>query len=278
MLLTDARRPARTDARRRADPAGRAGPLRAGTAQLIARGRSALLAAALEQGASGEYQLQAAIAAVHDEGGPLRGHRLARDPRPLRPARADDRQPDGDAQPRDRRGDGRRPARPASRCSSRLDEPLAGHHRLHAVRAHLLELAGDTDAAIAELRGGRRAHHQRARAAVPDDAGGAPAAPSSRSTSSTKLAVQVEQPLEEAVDEQQVLAAVRQALGGLASVSSSRPRSSAMSSRSVATLSRVGCLAHEVGDQQPQQQLALDRREASPACARSRAAPRAPCR
>jgi RNA polymerase sigma factor (sigma-70 family) len=31
-----------------------------------------------------------------------------------------------------------------------LAEPLAGHHRLHAVRAHLLEMAGDVDDAIAE--------------------------------------------------------------------------------------------------------------------------------
>jgi predicted RNA polymerase sigma factor len=28
-----------------------------------------------------------------------------------------------------------------------LDERLAGHHRLHAVRAHLLEMAGDRPAA-----------------------------------------------------------------------------------------------------------------------------------
>ena len=33
-----------------------------------------------------------------------------------------------------------------------LDEPLAGHHRLHAVRAHLLEMAGEAEAAIAEYR------------------------------------------------------------------------------------------------------------------------------
>ena len=33
-----------------------------------------------------------------------------------------------------------------------LDERLGDHHRLHSVRAHLLELAGDTDAAIAEFR------------------------------------------------------------------------------------------------------------------------------
>jgi predicted RNA polymerase sigma factor len=32
-----------------------------------------------------------------------------------------------------------------------LDERLGDHHRLHAVRAHLLELAGDTDAAFSEF-------------------------------------------------------------------------------------------------------------------------------
>jgi predicted RNA polymerase sigma factor len=31
-----------------------------------------------------------------------------------------------------------------------LGERLAGHHRLHAVRAHLLEMLGDTAAAIAQ--------------------------------------------------------------------------------------------------------------------------------
>jgi predicted RNA polymerase sigma factor len=32
------------------------------------------------------------------------------------------------------------------------DERLAGHYRLDAVRAHLLEMAGDRDAAIAHFR------------------------------------------------------------------------------------------------------------------------------
>jgi len=32
------------------------------------------------------------------------------------------------------------------------DGRLAGHHRLHAVRAHLLELAGDYQAAISHYR------------------------------------------------------------------------------------------------------------------------------
>jgi predicted RNA polymerase sigma factor len=31
-------------------------------------------------------------------------------------------------------------------------EPLAGHHRLHATRAHLLEMAGDAEAAVTEYR------------------------------------------------------------------------------------------------------------------------------
>jgi predicted RNA polymerase sigma factor len=33
-----------------------------------------------------------------------------------------------------------------------LDERLAGHHRLDAVRAHLLEMSGDREAAIAHYR------------------------------------------------------------------------------------------------------------------------------
>jgi predicted RNA polymerase sigma factor len=36
------------------------------------------------------------------------------------------------------------------------DDRIAGHHRLAAVRGHLLELAGDTDAAAAEYRAAAR--------------------------------------------------------------------------------------------------------------------------
>jgi predicted RNA polymerase sigma factor len=32
------------------------------------------------------------------------------------------------------------------------DGRLAGHHRLHAVRAHLKEMAGDVEAALADYR------------------------------------------------------------------------------------------------------------------------------
>ena len=113
----------------------------------------ALLAAALSKGAVGAYQLQAAIAAVHDEAAARRGHRLAADPRPLRSARAHVRQPDGRAQSRHRRRDGARPARrPRAPGRARRDARLAGHHRLDAVRAHLLELAGDRDAAVDHYR------------------------------------------------------------------------------------------------------------------------------
>ncbi|TDV51927.1 hypothetical protein CLV71_10556 [Actinophytocola oryzae] len=33
-----------------------------------------------------------------------------------------------------------------------MDKRLTGHHRLHAVRAHLLEMSGDTEGALAEYR------------------------------------------------------------------------------------------------------------------------------
>jgi predicted RNA polymerase sigma factor len=33
-----------------------------------------------------------------------------------------------------------------------VEDTLAGHYRLHAVRAHLSELAGDTDAALTHYR------------------------------------------------------------------------------------------------------------------------------
>jgi RNA polymerase sigma factor (sigma-70 family) len=151
MLLTDARRRARTG------PDGELIPLDKQDRALwdqraIAEG-IALITTTLSMGAVGPYQLQAAIAAVHDEAaraedtdwpqilalygllkrmsdnpmvtlnhaiaaamvrGPAAGLEL------LKPLDADDR--------------------------------LAGHHRLHAVRAHLLEMSGDHDAALAHYR------------------------------------------------------------------------------------------------------------------------------
>ncbi|WP_437662191.1 RNA polymerase sigma factor [Sorangium sp. So ce1182] len=147
MLLTDARRAARTG------PAGELIPLdeqdRGRWDQgAIAEG-VALVSAALSRGSVGPYQLQAAIAAVHDEA-----------------ARADDtdwpqilalygvlmRMSDNPmvalshaiatAMVRGPR------AGLALLAALDADPRLAGHYRLDAVRAHLLERAGDHAAAI----------------------------------------------------------------------------------------------------------------------------------
>ena len=66
MLLTDARRPARTAAAGGARPAGRAGPRPLGPRRRSPRA-VALLTATLPTSTIGPYQVQAAIAAVHDE-------------------------------------------------------------------------------------------------------------------------------------------------------------------------------------------------------------------
>ena len=93
--------------RRRADSARRNRIDRCGIEPPSTRA-SRSISATLSKGSVGAYQLQAAIAAVHDEAAARRGHGLAADPRAVRRARADVRQPDGDAQPRDRGGDGAR--------------------------------------------------------------------------------------------------------------------------------------------------------------------------
>jgi predicted RNA polymerase sigma factor len=149
MLLTDARRPARTT------PDGELVPLAEQRrdrwdGRLIAEG-VALITAALQRGQVGEYQLQAAIAAVHDQSGSHAGtdwaeiltlygllERMTGNPmvtlnRAVAAAMADGPQ-----------------------AGLGMLDGLAGrlgdHHRLRSVRAHLLEMAGDTDGAIAEFR------------------------------------------------------------------------------------------------------------------------------
>jgi RNA polymerase sigma factor (sigma-70 family) len=144
MLLLDARRPARTGAggelillpeqdRTRWDRA------------LIAEG-TALLGAAIGRGAVGEYQLQASIAAVHD-----------------RAARAEDtdwsqilalyelldRMTGNPVVTLNRAVAAAMVHGPAAGLAllSEVEDRLSGQHRLDAVRAHLLEMAGDTDAA-----------------------------------------------------------------------------------------------------------------------------------
>lgn len=149
MLLTEARRPARTDAH--GELITLAEQDRTLWSQdLIAEGL-ALIVDALSKGSVGEYQVQAAIAAVHDQTARAEDtdwreilglygllERMTENPmvslnRAIATAMVDG------------------PAAGLALLEA-LDERLAGHHRLHAVRAHLLELAGEVDAAIAEYR------------------------------------------------------------------------------------------------------------------------------
>jgi RNA polymerase sigma factor (sigma-70 family) len=149
MLLTDARRPARTG------PGGELIPLAEQQRSrwdraLITEGTS-LITGALRQGEPGEYQLQAAIAAVHDQapshaetGWPQilslygRLERLTGNPivtlnRAVAAAMAEG------------------PAAGLALLDG-VGGRLGGHHRFHAVRGHLLELAGDEAGAAAEFR------------------------------------------------------------------------------------------------------------------------------
>ncbi len=151
MLLTDARRPARTR------PDGALVPLagqdrRRWNAPAIAEG-VALITQALATAPIGPYQLQAAIAALHDEApryqdtdwpqilvlyelldtiapGPMVTlNRIVAVAMVHGPRHGLRQLADAEADP-----------------------ALAGHHRVHAVRAHLLESAGDQEAARAHYR------------------------------------------------------------------------------------------------------------------------------
>lgn len=145
MLLSEARRPARTGSR------GELVPLAEQDRSLWHRGLIAegvaLVSAALPKGAVGEYQLQAAIAAVHDEAETadetdwpqilalyglleqMNGNPMVTLNRAVAAAMVGG------------------PALGLALLGG-LDERLTGHHRLDAVRAHLLELEGDRGAAI----------------------------------------------------------------------------------------------------------------------------------
>jgi RNA polymerase sigma factor (sigma-70 family) len=149
MLFLDARRPARTDA------AGDLVPLAKQDRtlwdrELIAEG-VALLDCAIGKGTVGEYQLQAAIAAVHDRAvradetdwpqilalygllEQLTGNPVVTLNKAVAAAMADG------------------PSAGLALLET-VDERLAGHYRLDAVRAHLLELAGDKEAALEHYR------------------------------------------------------------------------------------------------------------------------------
>jgi RNA polymerase sigma factor (sigma-70 family) len=157
MLLTDARRPARTL------PDGSVVPLaeqdrRKWDQAQIAEG-IALITAALPRGEVGPYQLQAAIAAVHDEAKTMADtdwpqilglYDLLETAAP-NPFTALNRA----VAVAMVQGPG---AGLDAIASLAADKRMAQHHRLLATRAHLRELAGDTDAAAADyLAAARRA-------------------------------------------------------------------------------------------------------------------------
>jgi len=151
MLLTDARRPARTRADGSLVPLDRQDRGR-WNGQMIAEGTT-LVRAALARGPAGPYQVQAAIAALHDEAQRaedtdwpqiLALYELleALVPNPmvtLNRAVA--------------LAEVRGPAEGLGLLATLTDDPrLAGNHRLPAVRAHLLERAGDAAAATEAYR------------------------------------------------------------------------------------------------------------------------------
>jgi RNA polymerase sigma factor (sigma-70 family) len=149
MLLTDARRPARTAAD------GELIPLAEQDREmweqpLIVEG-VALIIDALAKGSVGEYQLQAAIAAVHDDA--------------ARPEETDwpqilalygllERMSGNPMVALNRAVAAAMVHGPGAGLTllEALDRPLAGHYRLDAVRAHLWEMAGDLDTAVAHYR------------------------------------------------------------------------------------------------------------------------------
>lgn len=151
MLLTDARRAARTGVDGELIPLAKQDRA-LWDQEKIAEGVS-LLSATLPKGSVGPYQLQAAIAAVHDEAARHADtdwpqimalydllRRMSDNPMVMLNhaiAVAMVRGPRAGLELLD---------------SLDRDGRLAGHHRLDAVRAHLLELAGDREAAIAGYR------------------------------------------------------------------------------------------------------------------------------
>ena len=149
MLLTDARRPARTG------PGGELVPLEAQDRsrwdrQRITEGLT-LLTGALRQGQPGEYQLQAAIAALHDEAGSHAGTDWARILALYDRLEA----LTGNPMVTLNRAAAMAMAHGPGAGLALLDglgDRLGDHHRLHSVRAHLLEQAGDTGGAAAEFQ------------------------------------------------------------------------------------------------------------------------------
>ena len=153
MLLIEARRPARTTAD--GEPIPLPDQDRTTWDHALVEEGTAILDAAIAAGRVGEYQLQASIAAVHDRASTAEAtdwrqiltlyellERMTHNPvvtvnRAVAAAMVDG---------------------PAAGLAilDGLDGSVAGSHRVAAVRAHLLELAGDTDGAIESYRAAAR--------------------------------------------------------------------------------------------------------------------------
>ncbi|HLL46680.1 MAG TPA: DUF6596 domain-containing protein [Longimicrobiaceae bacterium] len=151
MLLTDARRAARTG------PAGELIPLDEQDRTLWDRGLIdegvALVSDALARGPVGPYQLQAAVAAVHDEA-PRAGDTDW--PQVLALYGVLERMSDNPMVSLNRAVAAAMVHGPAAGLALLealdADPRLRGHHRLDAVRAHLHETAGDAERAVAHYR------------------------------------------------------------------------------------------------------------------------------
>jgi RNA polymerase sigma factor (sigma-70 family) len=149
MLLTDARRPARTRANGELVPLAEQDRTRWDRA-LIGEG-VALITEALRRGQMGEYQIQAAIAAVHDQSA---SHAATNWSEILALYGLLERMTGNPMVTLNRAVAAAMAEGPAAGLAllDGLNERLGDHHRLHSVRAHLLEMAGDTKAAIVEFR------------------------------------------------------------------------------------------------------------------------------
>ncbi len=148
MLLTDARRPARTRAGGELVPLERQNRA-LWDRRLIAEG-SQLIQSVFRTGAVGEYQLQAAIAAVHDDAA-----RYADTDWPEILALYDalDRLTGNPMVTLNRAVAAAMVHGPGAGLAmlDTVADTLGEHHRLHAVRAHLLERAGRTGEAVTEF-------------------------------------------------------------------------------------------------------------------------------
>ncbi len=149
MLLTDARRPARTG------PTGELIPLHEQDRTLWDRALIAegveLITATLPDGPVGPYQVQAAINAVHDEAATAADTDWPQILALYGVLRAMSDNPMVTLNHAIATAMVRGPVAGLAELAS-LDETLAEHHRLHAVRAHLLEMAGDRAGAATHYR------------------------------------------------------------------------------------------------------------------------------